>query len=256
MQLLEGVYSYPWRGQGNNCNTFAIRYEVDGKTRIALIDPGDTVVQAPAIDERSGRVMGYYEEEALKDLLNAMEKDGIKVPDLALIIFTHCHPDHCRAGIALAGMSNAKIALHELEMPPFQRLLKNAPAGKEEASFATASKAELPDFFLKEGELALGRPAQVVIDVLHAPGHSAGSICLYWREKKVLFAGDVVFYRNTGRYDLPGGSSSVLRDSIVKLSHLDIEYLLTGHPYGHPGVITGKKEVEMNFSFVLKHVLP
>lgn len=254
MELSQGLYSYLWQGQGNNCNTYAIRYIVDGKSNFALIDPGHISVMTPSIDSRTGRVREYYEEDALKELLKAMEKDGIKISNLSLIVFTHCHPDHCQAGIALAGMGTARIAFHELEMPRFQGLLKKLPVNGEDLS--TISKAELPDFFLREGEMVLGSPAQVVIDILHTPGHSPGSISLYWGERKALFAGDVVFHRNTGRYDLHGGSRSVLRESIVKLSHLDVECLLTGHPYGHPGVITGKKEVELNFSFILTHVLP
>ena len=254
MELIEGLYSYLWQGQGNNCNTYAIRYMVDGKANFALIDPGHISVMTPSIDSRTGQVREYYEENAVNGLLKAMEKDGIKISDLGLIVFTHCHPDHCQAGIALAGMGSARVAFHEMEMPRFQGILKKSPA--KGGDLSAISKSELPDFFLKEGELVLGRPAQVVIDVLHTPGHSLGSVSLYWREKKALFAGDVVFYRNTGRYDLPDGSRPVLRESILKMSHLDVECLLMGHPYGHPGVITGKKEVELNFSFILTNVLP
>ncbi len=255
MQILEGLYTYLWQGQGNNCNTYAIKYAVDGKACIALVDPGHVVVQAPEINQRTGRATGYYEEAALSNLLKAMEKDGTKLSDLGLIIFTHCHPDHIEAGIALAGMSEARVAFHEAEMPAFRRIMGKSER-KEKGQPNSASRV-FPDFFLKEGELVLGNgPGKAVIDVIHAPGHSAGSICLYWKEKKVLFAGDVVFYGNTGRYDLPGGSRSVLRESIVRLSRLDVEYLLTGHPYGHPGVIGGKKDVDLNFSLILNHVLP
>lgn len=257
MQLAEGLYSYVWQGQGNNCNTYAIKYVVDGSPEYALIDPGHTSVLTPDFDYRMGRVKGYHEEDALKGLVSELGKDGIKVSDLGLVIFTHCHPDHCLAGLELAHASGARITFHELEMPIFKRVTGGSSEQSWEKKLpASQNGNELPDFFLKEGELSLGKPAGVVLDVIHIPGHSPGSIGLYWKDKKALFAGDVVFYRNTGRYDLPGGSGSVLRESIVKLSRLDVEYLLTGHPYDHPGVITGKKEVEANFSFILTRVLP
>jgi hypothetical protein len=52
--------------------------------------------------------------------------------------------------------------------------------------------------------------------------------------------------------DLPGGSGRQLRESIDRLSQLEIEYLLCGHPYGHPGIIVGKREVADNFDSI-KH---
>lgn len=259
MELSPGLYSYLWQGEGNNCNTYAVKYTVEGQPFFAIIDPGHIAVATPAFETGSGRLTGYYEVDALKALTGAMEKDGMRVSELGLIIYTHCHPDHCQAGISLSAASAARIALHELEMPLFQKVLQSTvhPDGSPQKSANGELKRDsLPHFFLKEGELHLGKPPQVTLDVLHTPGHSPGSVSLYWKEKKALFAGDVVFYRNTGRYDLPGGSRSILRESIAKLSRLDVEYLLTGHPYGHPGVIRGKKEVEMNFSYILSNVLP
>ncbi|MFC1904925.1 hypothetical protein ACFLXT_04100 [Chloroflexota bacterium] len=54
--------------------------------------------------------------------------------------------------------------------------------------------------------------------------------------------------------DLPGGSAKALQQSIQRLSDLDIEYLLCGHPYGHPGIIEGKEAVKENFDFVKRNV--
>ena len=93
------------------------------------------------------------------------------------------------------------------------------------------------------------------MDCFHSPGHSPGHITIYWPDKKVLIAGDVIFYRSTGRVDLPGGSAKTLRQSIERLSQLDIEYLLCGHPYGHPGIIRGKAAVQENFEFIKKNIL-
>jgi len=66
--------------------------------------------------------------------------------------------------------------------------------------------------------------------VIHTPGHSPGSICLYEPGKKWLFSGDTVFaYGSFGRVDLPGGSARELIKSLEMLSRLDVENLYPGH---------------------------
>ena len=93
------------------------------------------------------------------------------------------------------------------------------------------------------------------LEIFLSPGHSPGHITIYWPERKVLITGDVIFYQSTGRVDLPGGSAADLKQSIERLSGLDVEYLLCGHPYGHPGVIEGKTAVQQNFTFVKRNIL-
>ena len=80
--------------------------------------------------------------------------------------------------------------------------------------------------------------------VIHTPGHSPGSICLYWPDRKVLFTGDVVFYQGVGRTDLPGGNGEDLKASIKRISQLEVDYLLTGHG----NVVSGRDLVKANFS--------
>ena len=46
-----------------------------------------------------------------------------------------------------------------------------------------------------------------------------------------------------------------LKQSVLMLSKLDIEWLLCGHPYGHSGVIEGADEVKENFTFIIERVL-
>ena len=252
MEIVEGLFSYVWEGQGNNCNTYAITYEVNGIPRFLLIDPGQTLVPAPVTDPRTGRMMGYGQEQAWDWLVQRMAEDGLNPADAGMVIATHCHRDHCEAAIRLARDDGVPFAFHESDLPLLKQLLKE-PARQE---MPGENADALPQLFLQEGELVLGAPSQVRLQVLHTPGHSPGSVCIYWPDRKALFVGDVVFYRNTGRYDLPGGDARQLRQSIEKLAKLDVEVLLSGHAYGHPGVIVGQKEVASNFSFVLTHVLP
>jgi len=57
------------------------------------------------------------------------------------------------------------------------------------------------------------------IKVIHTPGHTPGSICLYV-ENKFLFSGDTLFCGDIGRCDLPGGNEQKIMISLEKLSRL------------------------------------
>ncbi len=54
----------------------------------------------------------------------------------------------------------------------------------------------------------------LVADVLHTPGHTEGSICLYFAAENKLIAGDTLFAGSIGRTDLPGGSYKKIMESL------------------------------------------
>ncbi len=84
------------------------------------------------------------------------------------------------------------------------------------------------DEFIEEGDrIKLGN---LSLKVLHTPGHTPGSICLYEGKSKSLFSGDTVFSDGGfGRTDLTGGSLEKMVKSLEKLSEVDIEMLYPGH---------------------------
>jgi glyoxylase-like metal-dependent hydrolase (beta-lactamase superfamily II) len=128
----------------------------------------------------------------------------------------------------------AKVAIHEAEARIYEMMGGAA------------------DLLLREGELELG---EMSLKILHSPGHSPGHITIYWPREKALIAGDVIFYGSTGRVDLPGGNAGQLKQSIERLSELEIEVLVCGHPYGHPGLLRGADEIQQNFDTIKRYVL-
>ena len=67
-------------------------------------------------------------------------------------------------------------------------------------------------------------------EVIHTPGHTPGSICLYSKVSKSLFSGDTIFsYGSFGRYDFPEGDFNQLKNSIEKIAKLDILNIYPGH---------------------------
>ena len=222
MRLIDNLYYYIWRGMGNNCNTYLFAGET-----LTLIDPG--------------HVRNELGEPCMEILLDAMKKDGFEPQDIELIILTHSHPDHCEAAATIIRKSKARLAIHRDEEEYFKSI------GERITRLFGLEPVKLePDFFLEEGELKLGKQAGIELTVLMTPGHSPGSVSLYWAKEKALITGDAVFSGSIGRTDLPGGSGEMLKESIQRLSQLDVEYLLPGHM----DIVTGKKNVERNFAMI------
>jgi hydroxyacylglutathione hydrolase len=223
MKISNNLFAYIWKGNDNNCNTFLFANILQNNKHI-IIDPGHIITP-------------YLREPAFEMLIQQIVKDGLKTEDIGLVLLTHAHPDHFESSIKFREQSKALIALHNNE-----KIMYNSFDGPE------------PDLFVEEGLLKLTPPIQDKLEIINTPGHSSGEISFYWPSHKALAVGDVIFYHNTGRVDLPGGDAYQLKTSIEKLSKLDVEYLLCGHPYGHPGVIQGKEAIKKNFDFVLKNI--
>jgi hydroxyacylglutathione hydrolase len=224
MRLVDNLYAYVWRGNDNNCNSYLIANNLKPNGHL-LFDPGH--ITTP-----------FFGEPGLSRLVSEMERDGIDARQIGLIILTHSHTDHCEAACLVKEQSGALVALNKADERFYETL-----GGKV-------------DMYLEEGDLVLGEENQLKLKIFLSPGHSPGHVTIYWPEHKVLIAGDVIFYQSTGRVDFPGGSAEALKQSIQRLSELDIEYLLCGHPYGHPGIIKGKEAVKQNFDFVMRNVFP
>ena len=152
-------------------------------------------------------------------IINAVKR-YIDPKELDYIILTHSHFDHAAAAGHLKGI--AKIAIHRDEYS----LLKAQNFTSH--LFGVSFKPFEPDIMLEGGEVfELG---ELRLEVIHTPGHSPGSICLYEPDKKWLFSGDTVFaYGSFGRVDLPGGSARELIKSLEILSKLDVRNLYPGH---------------------------
>src|SRR5664280_359679 len=74
-----------------------------------------------------------------------------------------------------------------------------------------------PEKVVRDASLSNGdqvRAGGLVADVLHTPGHTEGSICLYFAPEKKLIAGDTLFAGSIGRTDLPGGSYEKIMQSL------------------------------------------
>ncbi|MEW6374559.1 MAG: MBL fold metallo-hydrolase, partial [Thermodesulfobacteriota bacterium] len=154
-----------------------------------------------------------------------------------LIILTHSHPDHFE-GVEAFFNRPVKVAMSREE----ERYLQASGKLLFEMMRQPLPKFRI-DFYLKEGELHLGGKT---FHLYQTPGHSPGSLSIYWPERKVLFTGDLIFYGGIGRTDFLGGDSKLIKESIERMSHLDIEILLPGHG----NLVMGREMVLQNFEFI------
>ena len=230
LRLAENFYCYLWEGRGNNCNASLLCHTLRGERPHILVDPG--------------HIRNELSERCFDSLIQVMERDGFKTEDVGLVLCTHCHPDHFEAVDAIVNQ-NTLFALSREEKQYCQEM------GKLLFSTFGAKLPQVePFFYLTEGNLNLGVQNKTNLRVLLTPGHSPGSISFYLEQEKILISGDVVFFGSIGRTDFPGGSPSLLRQSIDKLSRLDVEYLVPGHSTELGSVIGGREKVKRNFQMV------
>jgi len=214
MKILERLHFFLWTNPtANNCNTILI----DGEKRI-LIDPGH-----------------FHLFAHVRDNLSSL---GISPGDVDVVVITHAHPDHMEAVRAFAH-SDTLIAMHADEWEFVRAVSRHYGESFGITEFT-------PHILLREGDLNV---EDVNLRVIHAPGHSPGSVCLYWPEQKALITGDVVFDRGVGRTDLPGGNGKQLKDSIQRLARLDVTYLLPGHG----NAVSGNDQVRANFKVIQEY---
>jgi hydroxyacylglutathione hydrolase len=217
MRLIKNLYYYPEKGMMDS-NTYVIK----DKTSV-IIDPGLT--------------------QFLPELFQDLQKDGIDPKEIDIIANTHLHGDHCWANAAFKKISGAKIILH-----PSQKDSWEATIIQTSRFFGVPAAEFTQDGLFKNDRLDTG---EMEFELIPSPGHSPDSICFYCQKEKILICGDVLFNQNTGRVDLPGGSANALKQSIERLSQLEIEYLLPGHM----DIIVGKEKVKRNFEFIKQYVL-
>ena len=100
-----------------------------------------------------------------------------------------------------------------------------------------------PELVVRDGDvISFGRTG---LKVIHTPGHTRGSMCLYGEGN--LFTGDTLFVGAVGRTDLKGGSLDVLLESLKKLIELPPETVVwPGHDYGDTPTSTIAREKKTN----------
>ena len=147
----------------------------DEATREAIvIDPGDDI----------------------EDVLRLVRKHNLQVKQ---IVVTHAHIDHVGGAMKLRAATGAPILLNQNDYA----LLKMLDVQAAWIGVPAPGKVEIDHSI---GHADTVKAGSLEASVIHTPGHTEGSICLYFPAEKKLIAGDTLFAGSIGRTDLPGGS--------------------------------------------------
>ena len=171
-----------------------------------------------------------------KKILKKAQKDGYHITH---VINTHGHSDHTAGNADIVSQTGSQLYIHHKDADKLSSILN-----KTVSRLLGGKGSPRPDVLLNEGNVV--QFGNVRLTVLHTPGHTPGSICLYTPGH--LFTGDTLFVGAVGRTDLPGGSSSQLLTSIrKKIYTLPGETTIwPGHDYGITPWSTVKLEKETN----------
>lgn len=150
-------------------------------------------------------------------LSKALGRIGYSPAGIKKVIFTHLHFDH----IGDPSMfRNAEFFASQREIDD----LNSNKIGVFFALFGTNPSALLKGIELKPIK------SNSRFTIIETPGHTRGSICIWLKEKKILFSGDTLFSNNIlGRTDLPNSAPSLYADSLKKLARFKYRILCPGH---------------------------
>ena len=177
------------------------------------------------IGERDIALIDTGAGDEMNRLRETMEKSGLSVKDLSKVVLTHAHPDHTGGLIDLLMASTPTVLIHSAE-----------------AEYLDLDKALIKK--VVEGDL-IQTPGHR-LTVIHTPGHTVGSICLYDSDNRILFSGDTVFTNGAfGRTDLPTGDARAMKESLKRLTQIKVDPLLPGHE--EPVCENGNTHVRLSY---------
>ena len=157
-------------------------------------------------DETTREAMVIDPGDEIEDVLALVRKHNLQVKQ---IVITHAHIDHVGGAMKLRAATGAPILLNQndyalLKMLDIQAAWIGVPA---------PGKVEI-DRSITTGETVSAGSHKA--QILHTPGHTEGSVCLYFESEKKLIAGDTLFAGSIGRTDLPGGDMQKIMRSLHK----------------------------------------
>ena len=172
----------------------------DERTREAIVvDPGDDIERVLAIIQRHGLTVKQ-------------------------IVITHGHIDHIGGAMKLKAATGAPIQMNEADLEQIALLDIQASW----IGVAPPGPVKLDSLLRDAATIVAG---DLRATVIHTPGHTEGSSCLYFPAEKKLIAGDTLFAGSIGRTDLPGGSFEKIIDSLHSrvLALPDDTVVIPGH---------------------------
>jgi len=180
---------------------------------------------------------GFGDEKSVQTRVQFLrERPDVKVRH---IVLTHHHFDHSSGASQLREETGAKVVLHsdeekflrdwQAEVPQDIDVLSEQKELAEQVERFRKQAAEAgPDVRVTDGDtLSVGG---LTLEVVHTPGHTLGSVCIYLREERALFTGDTALGLGTVAISPPPyGDMALYLESLERLKGYDCAVMLPGH---------------------------
>lgn len=187
-------------------------YVLSSDSRILLIDPACAAIK---------------EQQELEQYISSLNPQ----PSTLNIIATHGHLDHLWGAAWAAEKWHTPVLVPTGDIPMAERM-------QEQYDLFGINLTARP--FPIEPLSSLN-PKHSTLNIISTPGHTPGSVCLYWAEEHILISGDTLFCCGYGRTDLPGGDAAALFTSLNQLLLLPAEtQVYPGH--GEPTTIGAERQ--------------
>lgn len=185
-------------------NTYVL---VDEEGKVLLIDPAC-----------------FYEQE--RQLLYQTISRLLRPDQPLTIVATHGHLDHLWGAKWATETWHTPVRMHEADIPMAQAMQQQydlfGVGLKAERFEIEEFRSQDSDFRGQDSEFRF-QDSDFRGQIIHTPGHTQGSVCLYFPEERKLFSGDTLFRCGYGRTDLPGGNYGQLISSLEELMTLPPE---------------------------------
>jgi hydroxyacylglutathione hydrolase len=186
------------------------------------------------VDEKTNKCLIIDPGDDWEYLISKIQEQNLAV---TAIIATHGHFDHIMGVFPIQRMFNVSFLIHKND----EFLLQNMQSSARHFLNVEAGPVPIADCNLKDKEAILLGANK--FEIIHTPGHTPGSICLYNKKDKILFTGDLVFAEGgVGRTDFSYSNQSELEKSIARVFKLPEDTII--YP-GHGSSTTIKNELRI-----------
>jgi hydroxyacylglutathione hydrolase len=172
-------------------------------------------------DEVTHEAMVIDPGDDIDDVVAILHQHNLQVKQ---IVITHAHIDHVGGAAKLKRLTGAPVLINQNDYA----LLKSLATQAAWLGMRPPDPVQI-DQPIADGDLV--RAGNLSATVMHTPGHTEGSVCLYMEPEKTLIAGDTLFAGSIGRTDLPGGSFEKIMSSLHErvLALPDETVVVPGH---------------------------
>lgn len=178
----------------------------------------------------------FYSEDEQRDFETILREKELTITGM---INTHCHVDHMLGVRYMKSEHGCLFRAHKEEQP----IVANVPILGDVFGWSVEPIDGIDEILADHGTITIGNH---LLQSIHVPGHSMGSLAFYSKEGGFVITGDALFQGSIGRTDLPGGDYDTLIGSIQKrLLTLPPETVV--HPGHGPSSTIGQEAAENPF---------